>query len=203
MRKDAFNPESLRIFLRDSVYPPAEDSYLLARYAHSLRGRMLEIGCGSGIVSLSAALANPKNKIVGADINPEAVNCARKNAKANRITNCEFLVSDLFSSVSGKFDAILFNPPYLPTSRGERLASKRANAAYDGGESGLEVFFRFSKEVPSHIRPSGKIAVIATSLNDGIEKTLAELESRSGSARIVREEAFFFEKLALIEAVKE
>ena len=38
---------------------------------------------------------------------------------------------------------------------------------------------------------------------DGKTKTLAELESRSGSARIVREEAFFFEKLALIEAVKE
>ena len=186
------------------VYEPAEDSFLLATYASSLSGSILEIGCGSGIVSLSAAQANPKNTVLGVDINPKAVACAQANARANGIANATFLLSDLFSDVpaSQKFDYILFNPPYLPTSRAQRLKSPEENAAYDGGASGIGVFKRFIAEAPAHLSEGGKVAVIATSLGNGIEKTMALLEARVGSAQILAEEKFFFEKLALIEAKK-
>jgi len=186
------------------VYEPAEDSFLLATYASSLSGSILEIGCGSGIVSLSAAQANPKNTVLGVDINPKAVACAQANARANGIANATFLLSDLFSDVpaSQKFDYILFNPPYLPTSRAQRLKSPEENAAYDGGASGIGVFKRFIAQAPAHLPEGGKVAVIATSLGNGIEKTMALLESRVGSAQILAEEKFFFEKLALIEAKK-
>ena len=186
------------------VYEPAEDSFLLATYASSLSGSILEIGCGSGIVSLSAAQANPKNTVLGVDINSRAVKCAQANARANGIANATFLLSDLFSEVpaSQTFDYILFNPPYLPTSRAERLLSPEENAAYDGGASGLNVFKRFIAEAPAHLPEGGKVVVIATSLGNGIEKTLALLETRVGSAQILAEEKFFFEKIALIEAKK-
>jgi HemK-related putative methylase len=184
------------------VYEPAEDSFLLATYASSLSGSILEIGCGSGIVSLSAAQANPKNIVLGVDINSRAVKCSEANARANGIKNATFLLSDLFSDVPAaqKFDYILFNPPYLPTTRAERLKSPEENAAYDGGASGIGVFKRFIAEAPSHLSDCGKVAVIATSLGNGIEKTIALLEARVGSAQILAEEKFFFEKLALIEA---
>ncbi len=184
------------------VYEPAEDSFLLATYASSLSGSILEVGCGSGIVSLSAAQANPKNTVLGVDINPLAVKCAQANAAANGIKNATFLLSDLFSDVPAaqKFDYILFNPPYLPTTRAERLKTPEENAAYDGGASGLNVFKRFIAEAPTHLEDGGKVAVIATSLGNGVEKTLALLEARAGSAEILAEEKFFFEKLALIEA---
>jgi len=187
------------------VYEPAEDSFLLATYASSLNGSILEIGCGSGIVSLSAAQANPKNTVLGVDINPRAVKCASANAAANGIKNASFLLSDLFSEIPAaqKFDFILFNPPYLPTTRKERLLSPEENAAYDGGATGLNVFKKFILGAPGHLADGGKVAVIATSLGNGVEKTIALLEARVGSAQILAEEKFFFEKLALVEAQME
>ena len=193
---------TLRLSLLPTVYEPAEDSFLLATYSSSLGGRILEIGCGSGIVSLSAAQASLKNEVLGVDINPAAVKCARKNAEANGIINASFLRSDLFSAVpEGKFSAILFNPPYLPTTREERLALGGENAAYDGGESGLETFMKFASAAPKYLASGGKIAVIATSLGGGIGATIQILESSIGKAQILAEERFFFEKLALVEAI--
>jgi len=195
---------TLRLSIFPTVYEPAEDSFLLATYASSLSGRVLEIGCGSGIASLSAARANPANNVLGLDINPAAVECAQANAAANNIKNARFLQSDLFSAVpSGeKFDSILFNPPYLPTTREEKLSLEAENAAYDGGASGLGVFSRFVQQAPSHIAEGGKVAVIATSLGGGIDATLAALEKRVGRAQILAQESFFFEKIALCEAAR-
>ena len=197
---------TLQLSIAPTVYEPAEDSFLLATYASGITEgkKILEIGCGSGIVSLSAAAASPKNDVLGVDINPSAVECAKANAKRNGVGNAKFAQSNLFSAIAppSQFDVILFNPPYLPTTRDEKLALERENAAYDGGESGLETFMRFAKQAPSHLASSGKVAVIATSLNDGIKKTLAELDERIGHAQILAEESFFFEKIALIEANK-
>lgn len=193
---------TLTLQILPTVYEPSEDSFLLAAYASSLSGRALEIGCGSGIVSISAAKANPANAVLGVDINPAAVECARRNAEANGVENAEFALSDLFGSVpeGKKFDFILFNPPYLPTTREEKLALEAENAAYDGGERGLEVFMRFAAQAPAYLAEGGKIAVIATSLCGGIEATLAELEARIGRAQVLAQESFFFEKIALCEA---
>jgi release factor glutamine methyltransferase len=109
----------------------------------------------------------------------------------------------MFASIPAeKFDVILFNPPYLPTTRDEKLALADENAAYDGGLSGLEGFYRFSSQAPKFLAPKGKVAVIATSLDRGIEKSVAELEKQIGTATILAGEKFFFEKIALIEATK-
>ncbi len=197
---------TLHIFVLPTVYEPAEDSFLLATYASSLVGgkKILEIGCGSGIASLAAAHADTANSVIGVDINPAAVECAKKNAEQNGLTNCKFLQSDLFASIplASKFDCILFNPPYLPTTRGEKLALEDENFAYDGGESGLETFLKFALQAPAYLADGGAVAIIATSLNDGIKKSLAELEKKFGHSKILAEEKFFFEKIALIEANK-
>ncbi len=195
---------ALRLSVLPTVYEPAEDSFLLATYASGLSGRVLEIGCGCGIVSLSAARANHANPVLGVDINPQAVECCQKNAKANWIGNASFIQSDLFFALpSGStFDFILFNPPYLPTTREEKLKLEAENAAYDGGTSGLEVFMRFAAQASSHLADGGRVAVIATSLGGGIGKTLAELEKNIGSAQILAQEPFFFEKIALCEAAR-
>ncbi|MCX8194511.1 MAG: methyltransferase [Candidatus Micrarchaeota archaeon] len=194
---------ALQIELLPTVYEPAEDSFLLATYASSLSGKILDMGTGSGIAALSAAQASPKNEVVGVDINKKAVECARKNAVLNKIKNVRFFLSDLFSNISGRFDAILFNPPYLPTKLSERLKIAEENAAYDGGRSGLEVFYRFADQAGNFIVPGGRVAVIATSLNDGIRKAALVLEKKIGRASVLAQESFFFERIALLEAVME
>ncbi|HSB46853.1 MAG TPA: HemK2/MTQ2 family protein methyltransferase [Candidatus Bilamarchaeum sp.] len=191
----------LVISVSPDVYPPAEDSFMLARGAESLRGEILEIGCGSGIASLSAALAGPGNKVLGLDINPEAVECARANAKANKITNALFMESDLFSAVpKRKFDAILFNPPYLPTGETERVAGP-VNAAFDGGKDGRKVVGKFLLEFDRFLRPGGTLLLVQSSLND-LEKTKKALAKLGYGTEIAAEEKFFFERLYLLRASK-
>jgi release factor glutamine methyltransferase len=191
----------LVISVSPDVYPPAEDSFLIARGAESLRGSILEIGCGSGIASLSAAAAGRKNRVLGVDINPEAVECAKKNAKANKIKNARFAVSDLFSKVpKTKFDAILFNPPYLPTDETEWMAGP-INAAFDGGKDGRKVVEKFLARFESYLKPGGTLLLVQSSLND-LEKTRKALERMGYPVEIADEEKFFFERLYLIRASK-
>ena len=91
---------------------------------------------------------------------------------------------------------------WLTREQKDAISSRLAqeNAAYDGGKSGLEAFYKFSRQVSSHLFLGGKVAVIATSLNHGIEKTVEELQQRIGPTEILAKESFFFEKIALIEA---
>ena len=97
------------------VYEPAEDSFLLAEAAlDQIKGseRILEVGCGSGIIS-AIIKNNTGARITGIDINPYAAACTRDNG-------VEAIRGDLLNCIRGKFDIIIFNPPYLPTNESER-----------------------------------------------------------------------------------
>ncbi|MCX8197477.1 MAG: methyltransferase [Candidatus Micrarchaeota archaeon] len=196
--------KSLSFLVYPGVYLPAEDSFLLATYASAIVGgkRILDMGCGCGIAALAAAAADRNNIVIGADISPQAVACSRENAKNNSLANCSFFVSDLFSFLpKSSFDVALFNPPYLPTSASEKLKGAE-NFFYDGGKDGLRTIRKFVRGLNAFLAPKGKVAVVASSLSDGISKTKELLESKIGPAKIVSQESFFFEKIALLEATK-
>jgi release factor glutamine methyltransferase len=189
----------LSLSVPDSIYEPAEDSFMLASAAEGLKGSVLEIGCGSGVVSL--ACARNGASVWGVDINPEAVRCARENAERNSIKDVRFMAGDLFASLpEQQFDAILFNPPYLPTTKNERLASS-LNSAFDGGEDGRKVLDRFLDQFQSFLKPGGALFLVQSSLN-GEEKTRAKLASMGYSVAVVAAQSFFFERLLLIKASK-
>lgn len=177
---------------------------MLADYASKLVGgiKILDMGCGCGIAALASGAADFRNRVFGADINPAAVACSTFNAKANKLLNCTFVQSDLFRKIPKMlFDAILFNPPYLPLHPSERLSGIE-NKAFDGGKSGTEVTLRFCMQAESYLRAGGRLAIIASSLADGIEISSKALNKHFGNSKIVAQESFFFEKIALIEAVK-
>ncbi|MBI2056876.1 methyltransferase, partial [Candidatus Pacearchaeota archaeon] len=105
-----------------SIYLPAEDSYLLSKVLgkeipellkKNEHLQFLEIGSGSGILLETAKkLGIKREHIFGADINQEAV----EHCKSLDF-NC--IYSDLFENVQGKYDIIVFNPPYLPADARE------------------------------------------------------------------------------------
>jgi release factor glutamine methyltransferase len=135
------------------------------------------------------------------DINPHAIACASENASRNNIANARFMESDLFQRIpASKFNAIMFNPPYLPTSQEEKLAGP-ANHAYDGGADGRMVLDRFLERFDAYLRPGGTLLLVQSSLN-GIEKTERALASLGYATEIVAQERFFFEKLMLLRAQK-
>jgi release factor glutamine methyltransferase len=186
--------QGLKIDVSGSVYPPSEDSYLLAKHAPKLKGRILDMCTGSGICALTNAKENPKNKVIGADINPEAIECAKKNAALNGIQNAEFIQSNLFEKVNGKFDGILCNPPYLP----ETEIGNEAEMALSGGKTGREFTDRFLDGVGKCLADHGTALLLQSSINDK-DKTMKKLEDIGFIAEVIDSESFFFEKLFVIK----
>lgn len=191
---------SLSLSIPSEVYEPAEDSELLAFHSRNLRGKILEIGTGSGIVSILNAKSNPSNSVLATDISPDAIECARKNAEANKVRNISFRQSNLFEKLEGKFDTILFNPPYLPTSREERIPGN-LNYAFDGGEDGRKTLDLFLEEFDKFLAPKGRLLLIQSSLNS-MERTMLILKNKGFEVRILDQKPFFFEIIYLLEAYR-
>lgn len=141
----------------EKVYPPREDTFLLIRSMDVAKGeRMLDMGCGTGIVGLHCARAGAL--VTAVDINPHAVECARANAALNRL-EIEVLLSDLFLDLEGKFDVIAFNPPYLPDAIAGEI-----ERSWAGGEDGVRVLERFLKDAPRHLHDGGRIYVLLSTM---------------------------------------
>lgn len=189
-------PSSADLVVFPTVYEPAEDSLLLVKYSKDLKGKILEIGCGCGLQSITNAKVNPTNQVLGVDLNPNAVENSIFNAKKLGLKNVRFIQSDLFSQVKGKFNGIIFNPPYLPTSKEEKL-SDAENLAYDGGEDGREILDKFLNEFEKFLEPNGILLLVQSSLNN-LEKTKKILSSKSFSTEILDQESFFFEKISIL-----
>ena len=75
--------EEIEIETFEGVYVPAEDSWMMCKYLPNELGSVLEIGCGSGIISIH--LAKKGNQVTSVDINPKAVNATKFNAKQNQV----------------------------------------------------------------------------------------------------------------------
>ncbi len=76
----------------------------------SLGQRILDLGCGYGPVGIVMKRHYPNSEIIMCDVNPRAVELAKINCKKNK-TDCDVRISDRFSNVEEKFDAIITNPP--------------------------------------------------------------------------------------------
>lgn len=185
--------------IHPQVYQPAEDTYLLADNLQVNRmSKILEIGTGTGIIAIIAA--KRASKVIATDINPHAIDCAVKNIISNKTYNVELRKGNLFEPVEGeKFDLILFNTPYLPSSTDEK-SDDELDAAWNGGLDGREVIDRFLEEVTDYLNPDGKVQMVQSSLSDN-EKTLKKFEDLGFKASITACEKCFFEEIVVISAV--
>jgi len=181
--------------LPGEVYPPAEDSSLLLRAALREVGetdRVLEVGTGSGYVA--AGLSGRAAAVVVTDINPHAAACARARGLAAVRT-------DLFAGLSGPFDLILFNPPYLPTAPEERI-DDWLEYALDGGPTGRVVIERFIADAGRVLAPFGRVLLLVSSLT-GLDE-VRDLFARAGFVSfVVDTEQLEGETLFVIRAMRD
>lgn len=181
----------------DLVYEPAEDSFLLAEAAlKEVRPgmRVLEVGAGSGFVSAVLQTNQPAVRVLATEINPHAARCAKENG-------VEVIRTDMFGGISfgsseGRFDLVLFNPPYLPTSDEEKVPGW-LNYAFDGGASGRETLDRFLEKVKDYLCPGGKILVLISSIT-GVEEVKEEIEDMGFKVDIVGRKKISFEELVVV-----
>jgi len=122
----------MRIERCKGVYEPEDDSYLLMGI-EEIRGSLLEIGCGTGIVGLS--YAERGLNVTAIDLSEKAVKCTKKNALDNGV-KVNVVRTNLFEGIKGRFDYCIFNPPYLP-------ADPPDDGAWTGGRRGNEIIISF------------------------------------------------------------
>jgi release factor glutamine methyltransferase len=167
----------------EDVYRPAEDSYLMAKHVKLLvSGNVLDMGTGSGIQAVTAAMKLEVDSVLAVDINPSALRETRSRSDNAGVSGkLSFLHSDLFSNVKGRYDWIIFNSPYLPPE------GEADEHAWAGGAGLIE---RFLSEARNHLEPGGSILLIYSSLS---EPDLSGFE-----VGLLEEIGLFFEKLYCI-----
>ena len=124
---------------------------------------ILDVGTGSGCIAISLAhsLTSHESRvttsIIASDISPTALEVAAQNAKAHKV-NVEFVQSDLFKNVRGKFDIVIANLPYVPQGMYEllyhNLKYEPKVAITDGGEV-WDIYQKFFAQLPKHLKPGG------------------------------------------------
>jgi release factor glutamine methyltransferase len=172
--------------LHPTVYTPSEDTYLLLR--NVLRevekgDKVLEVGAGSGVIS--EELSKIADLVVATEINPYAARvCSERGV--------EVVLTDIARGIMGKFDLIVFNPPYLPEE-----ATDLESLTWCGGKGGVEIAMRFLKEVSNLLSSDGRILIVLSSLGDvGGFKKFAE--SLGFKIEILDYEKLFFETLYVL-----
>lgn len=126
--------------------------------------RLIDVGTGSGAIAIALAseLKNADWEILAVDISPQALDVARENATKLGFSNILFAQSDLLDDVSGQFDIIVSNPPYVTTGEYETLTAEvkhEPKLALVSGEQGLDIYRRLIPEAYTRLRANGWLAV--------------------------------------------
>ncbi len=169
------------------IYDPHDDSFLLqqqvqvfARHKH-----VLDMGTGSGLQAKAALKAEAKS-VLAVDIDEDAVAyCKKKGIDA--------IKSDLFEKISddSQFDLIVFNPPYLPKSKGEDADSERITT---GGYHGDELTLKFLEQALLHLTDGGVILIIVSDLAR-LDRLEAFIKANKLVKTVVSRKKLFMEEL--------
>ncbi|MEW6050760.1 MAG: peptide chain release factor N(5)-glutamine methyltransferase [Candidatus Zixiibacteriota bacterium] len=159
-----------RFSVNPAVMVPTPETELLceaaigyARRQKYIRPRILDIGVGSGVISVTLANELPNCSVVALDLSPDAIAVARQNALmlggSDRI---EFRHSDFFAAVHAdeRFDLILSNPPYISDEEYKHLPPEvmaDPKLALTSGEEGLNAVKQILKEAPLFLAGHGRL----------------------------------------------
>jgi release factor glutamine methyltransferase len=144
--------------------------------------RLLDIGTGSGAILL-ALLSELRNATgIATDISADALAVARGNAERLKLASrCDFVVCNIANGITGPFDLIVSNPPYIEHSAIETLDPEVRDfdpaLALDGGDDGLDCYRAIAKEARRLLAPGGRLIV---ELGAGQEQSVRDLFTMAG-----------------------
>lgn len=124
---------------------------------------VLDLGAGTGCLALTLLAELPHAVAVAADLSPDALDVARRNAQALTLTErVTFVHSDWFQNVTGTFDLVVSNPPYIPDA--DRITLSVDVRDYDpssalfGGPDGLDPYRLIIPQLATFLRAEGMVA---------------------------------------------
>lgn len=158
----------IELLVNDDVLEPRSDTetlvelalpYLRNTVSRTGRVRFVDVGTGTGAIALALLHAEPRAIGIATDLSLAAVRLAARNAERLGLSDRFAVVqTNLLSGVSGPFDLLISNPPYIPTEQIAGLSREVRRdplAALDGGANGLRVYRRLANEGHSMLSPSG------------------------------------------------
>lgn len=200
----------IRFLVSDKVLTPRQDTETVAEEAIRIirekqkeagEGkqpvRVLDLCTGSGCLIVSAAKFCPGAEAFASDISPEALETARKNAALAGVSVI-FAEGDLFENISGRFDVIMSNPPYIRSGDipglMEEVKDHEPHLALDGGPDGLLFYRKIAVQAPEFLRGGG-VLLFEIGMDEGedVRKILGKcgfsdvrvLKDLSGNDRLV------------------
>lgn len=143
------------------------------------KSRIVDVGTGSGVIALSLAAKFPDAEIVAVDISEDALALAGENAaRIGAADRIQFRRSNMLEEVSGTFDLIVANLPYI--AAGDRGSLSREvlhdpEVALFGGERGDELIRDLIEQAPARLKPGGLLALeIGLGQNEGLLEVLRQ-----------------------------
>jgi release factor glutamine methyltransferase len=146
--------------------------------------KLLDLGTGSGSILVTLLAELPFAKGLGTDLSPRALAIAAANASAHGVgPRAAFIAADWLDGISGKFDLVLSNPPYIATGAIAGLAKEVATydplLALDGGPDGLEAYRRIAERARDVLAAGGRLLV---EIGQGQGKDVAAILKADGLA---------------------
>lgn len=146
---------------------PETETLVEAAAARVLPGaRVLDVGAGSGCISIGLATRVPDARVVALEPSPEAAEVSRRNAAALGVGNRVRVIEGAFPGAArslGPLDAVVSNPPYIPSAEVDCLEPElrryEPRLALDGGPDGLDLLRSLVSRSPALLRPGGLLAV--------------------------------------------
>jgi len=154
------------VFSRDGLDRGTE---VLLNALPPLSGRVLDLGCGWGAVGVALGKANPALEIVMTDVNARAAELSRRNARDNGVA-ATVVQGDGFEAVTGRFDAIVTNPPI---------------------RAGKAVIYGLFERARDYLTPGGALYIVIRK-QQGAPSALKFLKERYASVEILDREAGFW-----------
>ena len=176
----------MRLVTLPGVFRPISDSRFLADVLREQtlppQATALDLCTGSGILAVTAALRGARS-VTAVDVSRRAVATVRINARLNGV-KVRAVRGDLFDAVGGQaFDAIVSNPPYVPSDE-DVLPRSGPQRAWEAGRDGRLVLDRIVAGVDAHLRPGGFVLLVHSSVL-GTERTIADLQAAGLEAECV------------------
>lgn len=187
--------------VNENVLIPRQDTELLVENVADCLGNgertVLDMCTGSGCIAVSIDRLSKDSKVTAVDISEKALEVAQENNRFNN-ANVTFIQSDLFTNVTGRYDIIVSNPPYIRTDEipklMEEVKSHEPVMALDGMDDGLYFYKKICNEASDYLNDNGKIFFeIGYDQGDDVSEILRQnrfcnievLKDLSGNDRVV------------------
>lgn len=154
---------NLRLKVDERALIPRFETEIIVDYiikSAMKKDRILDIGTGTGAIALSLGKNIVNSLVTGSDIEDKALSLARENKEITNISNVEFIKSDLFENIDGKFDLIISNPPYINKEDYDKLEKElyfEPKSALYGGEDGLLFYKKIIRKAPDYLNDQGHL----------------------------------------------